>query len=207
MREAARGLLHPQCRSRVLLLKNLLCSFPVPQHSVAEPRVTLPAVPRVGRAKMRTEEPWQAGRRGGSAPLAAEEGPAAERRAARSPLPTSMGGQHGRARLPFRCYFRRKERGKNGRSLWTIWGRSQSCHGVTDTAERSRCGGQGSGAQYATPPRAAETITVGIMYFVIFLKNISETNRFICSSLLVAQRPNLLINRRGCLRRWQMVPC
>lgn len=93
MREAARGLLHPQCRSRVLLLKNLLCSFPVPQHSVAEPRVTLPAVPRVGRAKMRTtEEPWQAGRRGGSAPRAAEEGPAAGRRAARSPLPISMGG-------------------------------------------------------------------------------------------------------------------
>lgn len=44
------------------------------------------------------------------------------------------------------------------------------------------------------------------IYIYTHIKSISETNKFIRSSLLPAQRTSPRISRRGCLQRWPVVP-
>lgn len=92
-----------------------------------------------GRAERRQRSP---GRRGG--PGGSEKG-------------GSVSASHLRGRIAreglslLSLLFQAKGAGEEWEKLGKVWGRSQPGRGVTDTAERSRCGGQGSGAQYVTP--------------------------------------------------------
>lgn len=152
-----------------LAVENLLCSFPTPQRRATEPRVGLPAAPRIGRAK-------NGQRRHGCTVRDAEGvwggggGGAGDREKGRPVSASHVPGRFrtGRFVSPFAVISGEGSGGGRGEAHGGF-GEGCSRAAVCDCREEpSRCGGERSGAQCVTPPAGSRDPRSPYKFFFFF---------------------------------------
>lgn len=156
-----------------LAAENLLCSFPAPQRSAAQPRTALPAAsPQLPRsfpqvpADFRGFPRRQSGQRRhrGGQGQGGGEGRGKGRLLSTPHLARRLAGL---ARSPLSLCFRRRERGRSRISLRRVWGRSQPGRGLTwhRGAEALRGSGTRPSGDSGDPRRRCN-----VFYICIFFK-------------------------------------